>query len=224
MIVAGIATFACVALVALLLACHRAGARRGVIVCKTAASTAFLAVAAGHLAAGGDPGAYAALIVVGLIFGAGGDVALLGRGRRAFLLGLGLFLAGHIAYVMACASLVSPDGWLSPAAAVPVAAALAALAYLGPHVGSMRAPVALYVAAITTMVIGALAVALAAPVDGLDTAGAYLLAAGAGSFFISDLAVARNQFVAPGFVNRAWGLPAYYGGQLFIAWSLAFAA
>ena len=44
--------------------------------------------------------------------------------------------------------------------------------------------------------------------------------AGAVLFFASDLGVARDKFVAPGFPNRAWGLPAYYAGQLLIAWSL----
>jgi uncharacterized membrane protein YhhN len=63
------------------------------------------------------------------------------------------------------------------------------------------------------MVIGAFAATRAevAPVK---------LAVGAALFFASDLAVARNRFVAKAFVNRAWGLPAYYAGQLLIAWSI----
>ena len=47
-----------------------------------------------------------------------------------------------------------------------------------------------------------------------------LLLAGAALFFVSDLAVARDKFVGASFLNRAWGLPAYYAGQLLIAWSL----
>ena len=39
-------------------------------------------------------------------------------------------------------------------------------------------------------------------------------------FFVSDLSVARNRFVAREFSNLVWGLPAYFGGQLLIAWSL----
>jgi len=50
--------------------------------------------------------------------------------------------------------------------------------------------------------------------------GAIALLAGAALFFVSDLAVARDRFVAPGFANRLWGLPAYYAGQLLIAWSI----
>jgi hypothetical protein len=41
---------------------------------------------------------------------------------------------------------------------------------------------------------------------------------GAVLFFVSDLFVARNRFVAPGLANRLLGLPAYYGGQVLIAW------
>jgi len=51
-------------------------------------------------------------------------------------------------------------------------------------------------------------------------AGGSLIVAGAGLFVLSDLAVARNRFVAPGFVNRAWGLPLYFAGQLLLAASI----
>jgi uncharacterized membrane protein YhhN len=43
---------------------------------------------------------------------------------------------------------------------------------------------------------------------------------GAVLFFASDLAVARDKLVAPSFTNHAWGVPAYYAGQLLIAWAL----
>ena len=45
------------------------------------------------------------------------------------------------------------------------------------------------------------------------------IALGATAFFLSDIAVARNRFVAPGFTNRAWGLPLYYVGQVLLALS-----
>lgn len=48
-------------------------------------------------------------------------------------------------------------------------------------------------------------------------ASAPLLLAGAFLFFLSDLSVARERFVAPGFANKLWGLPFYYGGQLLLA-------
>jgi len=36
--------------------------------------------------------------------------------------------------------------------------------------------------------------------------------------------VARDRFVAQGFINRAWGLPMYYGGQLLLAYSCMYTA
>ena len=75
----------------------------------------------------------------------------------------------------------------------------------------MRAPVTVYALAISSM--GVLAVATAVDSwDGRIPAGALL-------FIISDLAVARENFVSSGFENRLVGLPLYYGGQLLLAWA-----
>jgi hypothetical protein len=41
------------------------------------------------------------------------------------------------------------------------------------------------------------------------------------AFAASDVSVARDRFVREDFLNRAWGLPLYYGGQLLIALSPA---
>ena len=40
------------------------------------------------------------------------------------------------------------------------------------------------------------------------------------AFFLSDLTVARDRFVAREAVNRLVGLPLYYTGQFAIAWSV----
>ena len=39
------------------------------------------------------------------------------------------------------------------------------------------------------------------------------------AFYLSDVSVARDRFVAPGFGNRIWGLPLYYAAQLLFALS-----
>lgn len=177
------------------------------IVSKTIASLAFIAV--GVLAMRAAPAsAFSMWIVIGLVLGAVGDVALLGRGDRAFLGGLVAFLLGHIAYVVAIAQLAPPATWISPLAIAPIIVGGGALVWLWPRLGEMRVPVIVYVLTIITMVAGALAVSQ--PV----------LTTGAVLFFASDLAVARDKFVDPGFTNRVWGLPCYYAGQLLIAWSL----
>ena len=170
---------------------------------KPIASAGFLAVAAcAH-----PSGAFATCVVVGLVLGAIGDIALLWD--RGFVLGLAVFLLGHLAYVVAVAQVVPVSAWITPLAIVPLVAAAIALAWLWPHLGKLRGAVIAYVAAITAMVVGAIAL------------GNPRFLAGAVLFFASDLAVARDKFVAPGVSNRAWGLPAYYAGQLLIAWSIS---
>lgn len=190
-------------------------------IAKPIASLAFIAV--GWLAIRNSPGtdSYQRHILIGLVLGAVGDVALLGKSSRAFLVGLGAFLLGHLAYAIACLHLVGPGSTLGLAgvlAVLPAVVGLGALVWLWPRLGSMRVPVIAYVATIIAMVIAAIAVGRS---DALPARNRELLVAGAALFFASDLAVARDKFVGHAFINRAWGLPCYYAGQLLIAWSLA---
>jgi uncharacterized membrane protein YhhN len=182
---------------------------------KLVASAAFLVVAASVDA--GRP--FGSWILAGLALGAVGDACLLGRGRRMFLGGLIAFLLGHLAYVAGLAQLVPAGGWLGAAgayAALPICAGGAVLAWLWPRLPPLRVPVIVYVAAIAAMVVGAIAAFRA---GALPAPQRIWLLAGAALFFVSDLAVARDRFVARGFANKLWGLPAYYAGQLLIAWS-----
>jgi uncharacterized membrane protein YhhN len=52
--------------------------------------------------------------------------------------------------------------------------------------------------------------------------GGRVLVWGAILFYFSDLFVARQKFVESGAINGLIGLPLYYGGQLFLASSIAF--
>jgi uncharacterized membrane protein YhhN len=160
-------------------------------------------------------------IALGLVLGAVGDILLMYPGDRAFLGGLVAFLGGHVAYVVAFAGEVPVRLWPdAPLSLIipPIVAAAIALAWLWRHLGKMRVPVIAYVVVITAMVIGALVCAWGAHAPPLRP---QVAAAGALLFFASDLSVARDRFVREGFVNRAWGLPAYYAGQLLFAWSIA---
>jgi uncharacterized membrane protein YhhN len=200
-----VATIVCALACLVLVGAEWKRASRVRIASKTLASLAFILVGV----AAGASGSYAMWIVIGLVLGAVGDVALLGKGERWFLGGLVAFLLGHLAYVVAIAQLAGPTSWVAPLAIAPLVIGGVALAWLWPRLGTMTVPVIVYVATIVTMVAGALAV--------WQT----LLTTGAILFFVSDLAVARDRFVVAGVQNRAWGLPCYYAGQLLIAWSLA---
>lgn len=215
---AWVATGFCVAALVALVAAEFTGSRRGRYVSKPTASVAFIVVAC--LLAPGFHG-YAGWVVAGLVLGALGDVALMFEGERAFLGGLGAFLLGHLAYVIAFV-LVQPlahwNGWVVPA---PVVVAALVYAWLWPHLGSMRVPVLGYTTVITAMALSGLSLSIYVQPSELPHPPAMLATAGACLFFISDLAVARDKFVSEGPLNRLWGLPAYYFGQLLLAWSVA---
>jgi uncharacterized membrane protein YhhN len=191
---------------------HHTGVR---IAAKLTASAAFVVLGTRAL----GTGEFGSWIFAGLAFGAIGDAALLGRGSRAFLAGLGAFLVGHVLYVVAIAAVVPPADWLGLAGApalAPIILGVGALTVLWPRLGGMKGPVIVYVGAICAMVVGALAIYRGGALG--DPRG-WVFAAGASLFFVSDLAVARDRFLKRTFSNRAWGLPAYYAGQLLIAWS-----
>jgi hypothetical protein len=65
------------------------------------------------------------------------------------------------------------------------------------------------------MVVLSSMVALAAGTFGL--LGGVALVVGAVCFYISDLSVALDRFVSPGFKNKIWGTPLYFGAQLLFA-------
>jgi uncharacterized membrane protein YhhN len=156
---------------------------------------------------------------VGLILCLGGDVFLALPGVKWFRAGLGAFLLGHGFYILAFQGLVPFSGWLSPMDILILAVSLGACRWLWPHLGAMRIPVLAYVTVITLMVFGAWTV-LQEP--GLPTPGKVLIFWGAILFYLSDLAVARDQFIKKGFSNRLIGLPLYYTGQFLLAFSPGF--
>lgn len=201
--------------VAALLALTWAGRRGAAGAAKLVASTGFLAFA-WVLGAAQTP--YGLAVLAALALSWVGDAALIPTGSRgAFLLGLGAFLLGHVGYVVAFALRPWAAPWALGAGIAVAGAAFVAWRWLSPHVqGGMRAPVAAYVAVISAMVATALAAA--------GGTGDVRIAAGAVAFYLSDLAVARERFVASSPWNRTWGLPLYYGGQLLLASTVALRA
>lgn len=189
-------------------------------IAKPLASVAFIAVGVAALRKNPSLTELDLAVVVGLALGAIGDVALLSE--HGFLAGLGSFLLGHIAYVVAVGTLIPPSQWFHAAGVIaflPIAIGVIVLAWLWPRLGKLRVAVICYVVVIVAMVIGAIALFRARDIPAAPDRS--LFAAGAVMFFASDLAVARDKFVAKGFINRVWGLPVYYAAQLLIAWSLA---
>lgn len=194
------------ACVAVLLVGERLGARGVVWVAKPAAALCFVAAA---LAWGALGSSYGRALLSGLVLSGAGDVLLIPRERPAvFRAGVAAFGLAHVAYV--CAFLLRFESALL-ALVVAAGAALAlvpVLRWLRPHLpADMRPAVFAYMGVISAMLASAAAAAPADPRIGI----------GAALFYVSDLTVARERFVAPGFANGALGLPLYFAAQLVLA-------
>lgn len=145
-----------------------------------------------------------------------GDVFLIPADKRVFLAGIGAFLLGHVGFAVAFLLRGLDPLATGLTAVLLLPAAWGVWRWLEPHLsGVMRRAVPAYIVVICTMVATAVGTSVvAAPGRGP------VLALGAMLFWVSDLCVARQRFVAPGFVNRAVGLPLYYGAMLTLAWGL----
>jgi uncharacterized membrane protein YhhN len=154
-------------------------------------------------------------ITLGLVLSLGGDVALMFKSNRAFLVGLELFLLAHLVYSIA---FTVPNGFHPEdliSGAVLLAVAVAVYLYLKPGLGSMKGPVILYMLVICFMVNRAVSTFYG---DAFTNTQAWLITLGAILFFLSDLMLAVNRFRHP-FEAQRLGLFLYYGGQLLIALS-----
>jgi uncharacterized membrane protein YhhN len=191
---------------AVLLVADARGARTLRWIAKPLASAGFVGAA---LAAGALESAYGTAVAVALALCWLGDVLLIPRAEGAFRAGLASFLLGHLALVAAFALRGLHVAAMAAAAAGVAVVAIGVMRWLRPHLSAaLRAPVLAYVGTISAMVVFA---------AGAARAGGALIPLGALLFFVSDLAVARERFVAPGFANKAWGLPLYYAATLVLA-------
>lgn len=179
---------------------------------KPVASLGFLATA---VFAGAFDSAYGRWVLLALVLCFWGDVFLLSRERRGFLLGLASFLLGHGVFVAAFVVLGALNGVAASSLVVLVPVALAAGGWLWSDVpGPMRGPVLAYIAVITAMVAAAFGAASSTPEAALP------IGAGAVLFFVSDLFVARDRFKVADWRNGLFGLPLYYAGTTLLALSV----
>lgn len=202
------AALCCLAVIALVI-CDFREFRPGRYLFKPLAAAAFLWLA---LLPGAPVTAYASWLVAGLVCCMAGDLLLMADDERCFLAGLFAFLSGHLLYAMAFIQL--PPNWPGLAFSLLPAIALGLLAgrWLAPQLDQrMKRPVQLYILVICSMLVCA---GLSA---GQAAAGFILL--GAWGFALSDLAVARRQFVQPSPFNGLWGTPLYFGSQMLLAYT-----
>ncbi len=154
-------------------------------------------------------------IIAGLIFSFAGDVALMFQSARAFLSGLIFFLIAHIIYSVAFTAhsgFVTSD-WIS--GLVLLLLAMVIYVYLYSGLRNMKWPVLFYVLVISFMIHRAISTFSGSY---FNLTQAWLIAVGAGLFYLSDLILAINKFKRPLKYNRL-SLAFYYAGQLLIALS-----
>ncbi len=208
-----ISLFACTILVAALLFAENRGSIRLKWILKPLASACFVVLA---LHNGGLESSFGQLIVAGLIFCMAGDILLIPPAPPAFLAGMGAFAIGHVAYIGAFVAYGVSFSLITVVAALAMGLLLLLiLRWLWPHLEAFRYPVATY-----CLIIGVMVVASLATTTPTSVTPHLPLTIGAVSFAVSDIAVARDQFVHRSFFNRLWGLPLYYGAQLLLAMSI----
>ncbi len=176
---------------------------------KTAASSCFLWFA---LSLGALQSSYGRLLFAGMALCWLGDVLLVKPGQgRLFIAGIAAFLLGHVLYALAFLT-VQAHGTLM-LALIPLVLLFLwrVVLWLRPYLDALMSKAVLaYCLAIGLMLACAV--------------GAGSLAATAALMFaVSDLSVARDRFVKPGFVNVLWGLPLYYVSQFLLALTLLYA-
>jgi len=130
-------------------------------------------------------------IGVGLVFAWAGDLALMGEGDTAFMLGIAFFLVMQVCYLVAFLRVPGPGlvrAW--KIAAIPYALIWVAInALVWTDAGDMRIPVLVYSAVAVAMALAALdlVLRLAQPL-------AWRVAAGALLFVVSDALIALTAF------------------------------
>lgn len=157
-------------------------------------------------------------IALGLVLSLGGDVALIFRSNRTFLIGLVFFLLAHIVYSVV---FTVPNGFHRQdliSGVVLLALAIPIYLYLRPGLGRLNGPVIVYILVICFMVNRAISAFWS---ETFSQTQAWLMSTGALLFWLSDLMLAINRFRCP-FRAESLSLFLYYGGQLLIALSPSF--
>ena len=158
--------------------------------------------------------AYTAGILVGLLLSLGGDVALMfPDNRKAFTVGLGLFLMAHIAYTVVFLMVGRFSGADVLSAVLLLIAGVGFYTLIKPNLGTMRIPVIVYIVVISVMVNRAVSVLAG---DAFSRPQGLMVVMGAVLFYVSDIMLAASRFWRLWRYNRI-SLAFYYSGQILFA-------
>jgi uncharacterized membrane protein YhhN len=160
---------------------------------------------------------------IGILFSLAGDIALLFI-DRFFTLGLVVFLLAHVAYLVGF-NVPFPESLGVWAFGIAIVVGLSAVRMLRRIVAGVRSkqkrlvlPVIVYSTVITLMLLSAL-LTLFRPE--WKSAPAYLVSLGAFLFYLSDIILAWNRFVAPIKNSRMLNIGIYHLAQIAIVIGVA---
>lgn len=157
---------------------------------------------------------YVFLVLIGLTFSLGGDIALMFKGDKPFIIGLISFLIAQMVYSIAFLSLTPFSGSDIFPSFLLLVIASAVYVFLYKGLGSMRIPVAVYSLIVMFMVSRAVAVMFQKHVDIIPS---LLLVIGAGLFYISDMILALDKFRIRIPNNALYILSTYFSAQTLFA-------
>jgi uncharacterized membrane protein YhhN len=200
--------------VALLIRAEILGKQRQIYIFKPISTLLVIAVALLSLLGFGRNPTYTICVTIGLLLSLGGDISLMFQeNRKAFKIGLVLFLLAHITYTVAFALLGVFSTWDFLSAGILLVVGVGFFLLIRPNLGTMQGPVIAYIVVISVMVNQA-GSTLVSPVFGASQALTILI--GSILFYISDVILAANRFWKSWTYNRI-SLAFYYSGQLLIA-------
>jgi uncharacterized membrane protein YhhN len=158
-------------------------------------------------------------VLFGLLFSLGGDIALMFQEkRRAFQVGLGLFVVAHIAYSVIFSLLGRYSAWDAISTVILIVAGAGFYRLIKSGLGSLKEPVIAYIVVISFMVSRALSTFMS---PAFHTGQALMISIGALLFYFSDVILAANRFWRPWRYHRV-NLVLYYCGQCLIALSASY--
>ncbi|HEX6248494.1 MAG TPA: lysoplasmalogenase [Nocardioidaceae bacterium] len=148
-----------------------------------------------HLARAGRGDHLLRGVQVAQAFSWGGDLALLGSGKKSFLTGIGSFLVAHLGYIAGFASARDPEAGVDrpgpkAAAATWVTMAPVMARAAGRQDPSLRVPVAVYAAVLTTMFATSTTLHRSLPSEARTK-----IVAGTSLFLLSDTILAVQKFL-----------------------------
>ncbi len=188
--------------------------RAGIYITKPLSTILVIVTCLFSLCVTGADRSFSLAIALGLFLSFGGDVALMFQEKAtAFRIGLILFLVAHVVYGVAFIAFSGAAPELPYISALFFGLGTAVYIYLLGGLGTMKAPVALYILIISFMASAAVSTLYVARVGVLFSV---LVAGGSLLFYISDLILAINRFRIPMRYNRLSLIP-YYAGQFLIA-------